>query len=216
MSRALALCAAAALIAATPPAWAQTRVALQGMLGHKALLLIGGDAPHLTAPGETWRGVKVISTSGEQAVVLVDGRQLTLRVGEAPASVGGPADAGGSDRVMLAADARGHFLTQGSINNHPVQFMVDTGASVIAISQSEADRLGLDYKKGRPVHMSTANGTIQGWAITLGAVRVGDMVTYDVSAVITPAPMATVLLGNSYLMRFNMRRDGDQMMLIKR
>ena len=189
-------------------------VSLQGMLGSKALLVVGG-VPRAVAPGETWQGVKVLSTGGEQAVVLVDGQRLTLRVGEAPASVGGAAP-GGGDRIALTADARGHFITQGSIDNRPVQFMVDTGASVVAVGQAEAARLGLAYECGRQVPMGTANGTTVGWAFKIPTLRVGDVVAYEVDAVVTPAPMPMVLLGNSYLSRFSMRRDGDQMMLIRR
>ena len=189
-------------------------VSLQGMLGNKALLVVGG-VPRAVAPGETWQGMKVVSTSGEQAVVLVDGQRLTLRVGEAPASVGRAAASGGNS-IALTADSHGHFFTQGSINNRPVQFMVDTGASVVAIGQGEADRLGLDYRNGRPVRLGTANGTTMGWAIRLPQLRVGDVMAYEVDAVVTPAPMPAELLGNSYLSRFNMRRDGDQMLLIKR
>ncbi|MBP9955296.1 MAG: retroviral-like aspartic protease family protein [Ottowia sp.] len=185
------------------------------MLGNKALLLVGGGAPRAVAPGETHQGVKVVSTSGDQAVVLIDGRRHTLRVGEAPASVGSAAPSG-SDRVALTADGRGHFLTPGSINNRPVQFMVDTGASTIAIGQAEADRLGLNYKAGRQVMMNTANGSAPGWLLKLNTVRVGDVTAYDIDAVVTPAAMPMVLLGNSFLNRFSMRRDGDTMMLIKR
>ena len=205
---------AAMLATLTLGASAQT-VALQGMLGSKALLIVGGGAPRAVAPGETHQGVKVVSTSGDQAVVLVDGRRVTLRVGEAPASVGGAASVGG-DRVALTADGRGHFVTQGSINNKPVQFMVDTGASVVALGQGEADRLGLNYKAGRPVQMATANGAAPGWLFKIDQLRVGDVVVYGVDAVVTPMGMPAVLLGNSFLNRFNMRRDGDQMMLIKR
>ena len=198
---------AAMLATLTLGASAQT-VALQGMLGSKALLIVGGGAPRAVAPGETHQGVKVISTSGDQAMVLVDGRRVTLRVGEAPAS--------GGDRIALTADGRGHFIAQGSINNRPVQFMVDTGASVVAIGQGEADRLGLNYKSGRQVMMNTANGAAPGWLFKINTLRVGDVVAYEVDTVVTPAAMPAILLGNSFLNRFNMRRDGDQMMLIKR
>ncbi len=190
-------------------------VTLQGMLGSKALLMVGGGAPRAVAPGDTYQGVKVVSTSGDQAVVMIDGQRHTLRVGEAPASVGSAAPSGG-DRVALTADGRGHFVTQGSINNRPVQFLVDTGASVVAIGQAEADRLGLNYKSGRQVMMNTANGSAPGWLLKLDQLRIGDVVAYGVDAVVTPAAMPSVLLGNSFLNRFNMRRDGDQMMLIKR
>lgn len=214
LSLRIALLTAIGLLLASVVAAAQT-VALQGMLGNKALLIVGGGAPRAVAPGETHQGVKVLSTSGDQAIVQVDGQRVTLRVGESPASVGGAMRTGG-DRVALTADARGHFVTAGSIEGKPVQFMVDTGATVVAIGQGEADRMRLDYKSGRPVRMATANGSTQGWMVKLRQVRIGDVTVYDVDAVITPAAMPAVLLGNSFLNRFNMRRDGDQMMLVKR
>jgi len=117
---------------------------------------------------------------------------------------------------VLSADSRGHFFSQGSINNRPVQFLVDTGASDVALGQSEADRLGLDYKSGRPVLMNTANGTAQGWRLKLRTVRLGEVTVYEVDAVVTPMPMPAVLLGNSFLNRFNMRRDADQLTLNRR
>ena len=212
----LTSCAAAVLTMALPLASvAQSAVSLQGMLGNKALLIVNGGAPRAMAPGDTLQGVKVLSTNGDQAVVMVDGQRVTLRVGESPASVGG-AMRSGADRVSLTADAAGHFFTAGHINNKPVQFMVDTGATVVALGQAEADRLGLDYRSGLPVRMGTANGVAPGWAIKLGQVRVGDVIAYDVDAVVTPMGMPAVLLGNSFLKRFNMRRDGDVMTLVRR
>ena len=197
-------------------AWADTAVSLQGMLGSKALLIVSGGAPRAVAPGETHQGVKVLSTQGDQALVQVDGRPVTLRVGEAPASVGGRPGATGGDRVVLTGDARGHFVTPGAINNQPVRFLVDTGASVVSLGQAEADRLRLDYRGGQPVTMSTANGLTRGWAFKLDQVRLGDVVVYGVDAVVTPAAMPMVLLGNSFLSRFSMQREGDQMMLVRR
>ena len=90
------------------------------------------------------------------------------------------------------------------------------GASIVAVGQSEADRLGLNYQSGRRVQLGTANGTAAGWLIRINTLRVGDVTAYDVEAVVMPAAMPAVLLGNSFLTRFNMRRDGDQMVLIRR
>ena len=87
---------------------------------------------------------------------------------------------------------------------------------VVAIGQGEADRLGLNYKSGRQVMMNTANGAAPGWLFKINTLRVGDVVAYEVDTVVTPAAMPAILLGNSFLNRFDMRRDGDQMMLIKR
>ncbi len=205
-------------LAALVPAlgWAQS-VSLHGLLGRQALLIVDGKAPRAVAPGQTHLGVTVLSTDEDRAVVaLAGGQRLTLRVGESPVSVGGAPAPGGSDRVALSADARGHFITPGSINHRPTQFMVDTGASVVAIGQAEADRLGLNYRTGQPVTLRTANGTAPGWALRLATVRIGDVTAYEVDAVVTPSAMPAVLLGNSFLNRFSMRRDGDTMLLVKR
>jgi aspartyl protease family protein len=204
------------VLAALPLCSAATSVSLQGMLGRKAFLIVDGGAPRAVAAGDTLQGVKVLSTTSDEAVVQIDGQRVTLRVGDTPANVGGARASSGGTQISLTADSGGHFLTQGSINNRPVRFMVDTGASVVALSQSEADRLGLNYKDGQRVMIGTANGNSTGWQIKLNTLRVGDVESYDVSAVVTPAPMPMVLLGNSYLSRFNMQRTGDQMTLIKR
>ncbi len=196
--------------------WAQS-VSLHGLLGRQALLIVDGKPPRAVAPGQTHLGVTVLSTDEDRAVLaLAGGQRLTLRVGESPVSVGGAPAPGGSDRVALSADARGHFITPGSINNRPTQFLVDTGASVVAIGQAEADRLGLNYRTGQPVTLRTANGTAPGWALRLATVRIGDVTAYEVDAVVTPSAMPAVLLGNSFLNRFSMRRDGDTMLLVKR
>lgn len=195
---------------------AQT-VGLAGMLGGKALVIVDGSPPKTVAPGETFAGVKIVSTQGDQAVVEIAGKRHTLRVGDAPASVGGGGggDAGGN-RVVLPAGSGGHFFTQGQINGRTVQLVVDTGASVVSLSTADAQRIGLNYKNGQPAQLSTANGVIPAWRVKLGSVRVGDVVVYDVDAVVSSGAMPYVLLGNSFLSRFQMTRTNDQMVLEKR
>lgn len=197
-------------------AWAQS-VALQGMMGAKALLIVDGSAPKTVAAGDTHRGVKVISTSGDQAVVEIAGKRHTLRVGDAPASVGaGGGDTARGSRIVLTAGSGGHFMTQGTINGRAVQFMVDTGATSIAMGVPEAQRIGLNYKAGELGWGSTANGSVAVWHVKLGSVRIGDVEIYDVDASVLPAGMSHVLLGNSFLSRFQMKRDNDQMVLERR
>jgi aspartyl protease family protein len=210
-----ALLALAAMVACG--AAAAQSVALQGMMGRKALLIIDGAPPRMVAPGETHKGVKVLSTLGDQAVVEIDGKRQTLRVGDAPASVGARTAAGGAGgKIVLPVDRGGHFIAQGTINGRAVQFMVDTGATAVAMGAADAQRLGLDYKKGRVIAMGTANGTVPGYVLKLSSVRVGDVEVYDVDAIVTAASMPYVLLGNSFLNRFQMRRDSEQMVLEKR
>ncbi|WP_394757507.1 TIGR02281 family clan AA aspartic protease [Rhodoferax sp.] len=204
------------LLALGPLALAQS-VALSGMLGGKALLIVDGSAPKSVAVGEAYRGVKIISTQGDQAVMEIAGKRHTLRVGEAPASVGGSAGAAaGGSRVVLSAGSGGHFFTQGQINGRAVQLLVDTGATMVSLSVAEADRVGLNYKTGQAVQLSTANGVIPGWRLKLASVRIGDVVVYDVDALVSTGAMPYVLLGNSFLARFQMTRSNEQMVLEKR
>ena len=142
------------------------------MLGTRALLMVDGGAPRGVAVGETFKGVKVLSTSSDSAVVEAGGKRVTLRLGESPASVGVRGSASGG-RIVLPADGGGHFMGLGSINGQAVQFMVDTGASSVALSVSDAERIGLDYRAGQPVRVGTANGATQGWRLKLRSVRLG-------------------------------------------
>ena len=191
-------------------------VALQGMLGNKALLIVDGSAPKSVAPGDTHQGVKVVSTSGDQATVEINGKRHTLRVGDAPASVGGSVSSNRGTKIVLTAGSGGHFLTQGAINGRAVQFMVDTGATMVGLGVSEAERLGLNYKTGQQGHVGTANGTVTAWRMTLASVRIGDVEVHNVDALVTPQPMPYILLGNSFLTRFQMKRDNDQLVLERR
>jgi aspartyl protease family protein len=206
---------AVSLALAAGSALAQS-VALQGMLGTKALLIVDGAPPRTVAPGETHKGVKVVSTQGEQAVVEIGGKRHTLRVGDAPASIGGAGSGPRGSKIVLSAGSGGHFFTAGAINGRPVQFVVDTGATSVALSVQDAERLGIDYKKGQPGRSSTANGTVNVYLVKLASVRIGDVEVYDVDGTVVPAGMPYILLGNSFLTRFQMTRQNDQMVLERR
>jgi len=213
---ALALLVATA-IACGGAAMAQS-VALSGMLGGKALVIVDGGAPKTVAAGETYKGVKIVSTQGDHATVEIAGKQHVLRVGDAPSSVGatsGIAGGEGGKRMVLTASDGGHFFTQGQINGRAVQFMVDTGATGVGLSSVDADRIGLNYKSGQALRISTANGVIRGWRVKLGSVRIGDVVVHEVDASVSEGQMPYVLLGNSFLSRFQMTRTNDQMVLLK-
>ena len=198
-------------------------VNLAGMLGSKALLVIDGTAPKTVAAGEMHLGVKVISTTADEAVIEQSGKRRTLRVGEAPLNMagsggnsGGSGSSGKGSRIVLVAGNGGHFMTAGQINGKTVQFMVDTGATSVAMGVQDAERAGINYKSGQPVNVFTANGSAQGYRVKLASVRVGDVEVFDVDAVVTPQAMPFMLLGNSFLTRFAMTRENDQMTLVRR
>jgi aspartyl protease family protein len=165
--------------------------------------------------GESHKGVKVLSALGDQAVVEMGGRRHTLRVGDAPASVGGGAATRGN-KIVLTAGSGGHFMAAGSINGRAVQFLVDTGATTVSMGAAEAERLGIDYRKGPVVRGNTANGVVTAHLVKLNSVRIGDVEVYDVDASVVPNSPGAILLGNSFLTRFQMSRLNDQLVLERR
>ncbi|PSL84887.1 TIGR02281 family clan AA aspartic protease [Variovorax sp. WS11] len=191
-------------------------VMLTGTIGSRAILIVDGSAPKTVAVGETFQGVKLLSLAAEQATVEAGGKRVALRMDQ-PVSIGGNGGGGGGGtRIVLPVSSGGHFMTQGAINGRSVNFMLDTGATTVALSAADAQRIGLDFSKGQPVRVNTANGIAQGWRVRLNSVRVGDVEVYDVEAIVSQQPMPYVLLGNSFISRFSMRRDSDQMVLEKR
>lgn len=207
------LFAAASLLAASA-AFAQT-VSMSGSLGDKALLMIDG-APRTVATGATVQGVKLVSVTGNDAVVEIKGKRVSLVMGGAQVSLGGQASSGGGSQIVLTAGSGGHFLTAGGINGKAVRFMVDTGATSVSMSIAEAEHLGLDYRSGQRGYVSTANGNAPAYRVRLAEVRVGDVVVYDIEALVVPAQMEFILLGNSFLTRFQMKRENETMTLSKR
>ena len=213
-----------ALIAATvaslgASAWAQT-VTLNGSMGSRQALLVIDGVPRVVAVGAAVQGVRLVSLSETQAEVEVGGRRQLLVAGASPVRVGA-ADAAasggvGATEIVLTAGSGGHFTTAGQINGKAVTFLVDTGATAIAMGQSDADRLGVNYRDAPRGFAGTANGRVPISLVTLSSVRVGEVEIANVQAVVMPMSMEHVLLGNSFLTRFQMKRDNDVMRLTKR
>lgn len=207
-----------AVLALASCMWAATSlaqtVAMTGVMGSKALLIINGSAPKALSANESHQGVRVVDVQGHSATIEMQGQRQTLRMGDSPISVG--KGLAGGRKVVLRADSRGHFRENGFINNKPMQYMVDTGASVIGIGQPDAERMGLNFQQGTAVTVRTANGNAQGWRIKLDTVRVGDITVYGIDAVVSPQPMPFVLLGNSFLSQLHMTRQGNEMVLEQR
>lgn len=196
-------------------AQAQSAV-LSGVLGGKALLVVDGGPPRSVAVGQSHQGVKVIAVGASQAEVEIQGVRQTLRMGEGPVGLEDDVAGRGDGRIVLQAVSNGHFMTLGQINGHSVRFLVDTGASYVALGAAEAERLGINLRAAQAGVMGTANGTTQGWRVKLNSVRVGSVTVHEVDAVVLPATIPYALLGNSFLTRFQMTRTNDQLVLERR
>ncbi|MBL8286533.1 MAG: retroviral-like aspartic protease family protein [Rubrivivax sp.] len=210
---AVALCAVPAF--AQGSAGGAPEVALAGRMGDKALLLLQGRSVVL-AVGQASGGTRLVRWEQDAAVVEHAGAQLRLRVGAAPSRLGAAAAAGSAREIVIPVGPGGHFLAAGAINGQSVRFLVDTGATLVALSRAEAARLRLDLRGAQPVRMQTAGGVAAAWMLPLERVRVGDVEVFQVMALVTEAPLPYVLLGNSFLDRFQWRRDNDVMRLSHR
>jgi aspartyl protease family protein len=206
----LALCG---LLLAAGLAQAQ-QVSLAGRMGERALLVIDGQ-PTTLAVGQAAGGVRLLRWgSGEgEAVVEVGGMPLLLRLGATPVQVGGAAPRPPARELVITAGPGGHFTVPGAINGHPVRFMVDTGATLVSLGRSDAERLGIDLTGARSAITQTAGGPVPVQLVTLTRVRVGDLELVNVGAAVVPQPMPLVLLGNSFLARLQMKRENDVMRL---
>jgi len=205
--------AALLLALSAPVAVAEPSVTLAGQMGSsKALLMIDGKTFTLGV-GERKQGVKLLALESGVARIEWEGRVSVLQAGGAPLSVGSGAMGGGGREIVISMGPGGHFVASGNINGKATRFMVDTGATMIAMGKDEAERLGVDYKQGQRGMVQTANGTAPAWRVTLSMVTVGEVTVSNVEALVTPASMPMVLLGNSFLSRFQMRRDNDVMRL---
>lgn len=191
-------------------------VSVVGLFPGKAVLVIDGGAPHTVSVGaKAGEGIRLLSVDNDSAVVDVDGARQRLSIGETAASAGGGHNEAPSE-INLIANAQGHFLTAGAINGAPVQFLVDTGASMVAIGKSDALRIGIDLRKAEVAYSQTANGVAQVWRVKLNSVKVGSVILYDVDGAVMSTDMPGVLLGMSFLNRMEMQRDGIRMTLRKR
>jgi aspartyl protease family protein len=205
---------AAALLCALAAAAQAQSVAFSGMLGDKALLVIDGQARGV-AVGSTVQGVKLVKIDGAQAQIEASGKVSMLRLGGA-AVVAGDTGGGGGQRIVLPAGSGGHYTGLGAINGHPMRFVVDTGATSVAMGADLAVQLGLDYSSSTAANTMTANGAVAARRLTLNKVTVGDVTVYNVEAIVVPQSMPMVLLGNSFLSHFQMHNDSSSLILEKK
>lgn len=123
----------------------------------------------------------------------------------------GGVDASGRSTVILARGQGGHYFAEGTINGEPVAFMVDTGATDVAISNDVARRLGLEF--GPQVTVMTAAGPAPAWLTRLDSVSIGGLRHDNVRASITPGLGEQALLGMSFLKHFSIRQEGGNLII---
>ena len=187
-------------------------VRVVGLFSDRAVLLVEGRQ-HVLRVGQTSpEGVKLVLANSESAVLLIDGEEVTARL---DGRVSARKRTATVKEVQVWRDTTGMYTTVGSIDGLPVSFLIDTGATQVAMNASQARRLGIDYHvTGNPAEVTTASGVELAWMVTLDSVKVGDLEVRNVSAVVLEGKQPKVtLLGMSYLGRMEISNDGRLMTL---
>jgi len=193
-------------------AWA-TSISVVGLFKDKAIVSIDGGKPRTFSAGQTILGVKLVSADSDSASFDIEGKRRTLGMGQ---SFAGGTATDSRPSISLTADARGHFAAAGALNGYPMTFLVDTGATAIAISATEAKRIGLDYRSGQAVGVGTAAGVVPAWRVKFNTVKVGGISVNQVDGMVVETGLNMPLLGMSFLNRMEMKRDGQTMTLTQR
>ena len=192
------------------------QIALEGILGSKAVLSIDGKRK-LLSKGQQEDGVKIISIHPNSVEVKIEGKSRRLRMGDHN-TVASPYKQKESATVIVSSDARGMYTTVGSINGLPVSFLVDTGATSIAMNAVQAKRLGIDFRiVGKETMVGTASGVARAYRVTLDKVTLGAITLRNISAVVLEGgfPVQT-LLGMSFLGQLDLQREGSVMRIKKK
>ena len=188
-----------------------TEIIVLGLFNGRAMVNIDGKQRVLKKGKLSPEGVKLISADSQIAVLEVDGKQQEFKLGR---------HIGTSFKKKENAEAKimpvnGMYYTTGFINGRSVKFLVDTGATWIAMNANQARSLGINFRYiGKRGMVSTANGVAPVYRITLKKVKVGEIELTNVEAgVLEGSSPSEVLLGNSFLNRVEMQRQGQVMLL---
>lgn len=195
--------------------WAVNKIEVQALFSNKAVLSIDGQRRVLAVGTTSPEGVKLIAADSKNALLEVDGKQKNYTLGSSVSlSYSKPKNV----EESVYADDRGMYLSVGSINGQSVRFLLDTGATLVAMNRSQAKRLGLRYREeGERSGVSTASGYEKAYKIKLKSVTLGKIKQHNVDAVVIdgnhPGP---ILLGMSFLGKVKVQHGGNVMRLQQR
>lgn len=200
----------------TAPVLAATQLNVVGLFSNKAVVAINGSAPQTISAGQTKSGVKLISASSDSATFLVEGKQQTLKMGQA-ASIAGNNAPQNNAPVSLYADQAGHFFGNLSINGASLKYVVDTGATTVALNSGDAKFAKIDYEKGERITMQTANGDVSAYLVKINTLKIGSIILNNVVATVNEGGSPpVVLLGMTALTHMSMKNENSILTLSKK
>lgn len=191
------LCLAALLLWPAGSALAVAPIEVVGLF-RDAAVVRSNEGQEMLRVGQTGKnGVTLISADAMVAVVEYRGERYRLSLTDRVGSTFNEADRAA---ITINSDELGQYRVRGAINGHFVNFLVDTGASVVAVSSRQARAIGLNYRVGQKGIVQTAQGTTESFFVTLDTVTVGGITTRGVSAAVIEGDYPKeILLGMSFL-----------------
>lgn len=191
---------------------AEPSVRVVGLFPNAAVVNIDGKRTLLKVGQEGPMGLKLISADSRSAVLSINGRQQRMELSR-DYSQGGYSTPE-KQRMVIARGRGGHYWVNGSVNGNSMAFLLDTGASSIALNEVQAKRLGIDFTAGQPMQVTTASGVERGWQVNLRSVKVGAIEVLGVEAIVLEGSYPTdALLGMSFLNRIGWRQEQDALIL---
>lgn len=210
----LCLVSSAGFLACSAGAMASPPVEVLALFKDRALLRdSGGD--HLLKEGETTPdGVTLLEADAQRARVSY--RDVVYEL-DLSRHVSGRFRQAERQRISISPDGQGQYRIRGTINGSVVDFLIDTGASVVAMSRADADALGIDVEGGRDGSVQTAQGVVGSHFVTLDRVVVGGISVHNVqAAVIDGNYPVEVLLGMSFLRQVGMEEEAGVLTLVQK
>ena len=189
---------------------------VMGLFSNMAIIKVDGQQYKLRTGESTPQGIKLLEANSDVATFIVHGKKQTLSLGSHSSISTGFAKRDKTEARIMRR--HGMYSVAGSVNKQPVNFLVDTGATWVAMNSATAKRLGIDFRyKGTPGWANTANGAVKTYKIKLDSVRVGEIELTNVEgAVLDGASPREILLGMSFLNRVEMQRQGELLLLRKK
>lgn len=198
----------------------ETSVQVIALFNDRAMFSVNGARAKIIKNGQVYKGVKLIESSTEQAVIEIAGQRETVRLNSGlvlSRSLGAKAAEGSKKSTQIYADNSGFFRSSGMINGQSLEFLVDTGANLVVLSGDHADHINLDYQDGTLSYASTASGRAPMYLINLDTVSFSGLELRDIAAGVIVGGFPQVpLLGMTFLEKLDMNRSGDVMVLKKR
>jgi aspartyl protease family protein len=195
--------------------YAVENIQVQGLFSKKVVVLVDGQR-HIVSVGKASpEGVKVISVDSDGAVLEVEGQRKHYNLASTVITTFSQPE---KQQEKIFKNSGGMYMTYGNINGRSVRFLIDTGASAIAMNADQAKHLGIRYDKyGISSSVSTASGYAKAFRVHLKSVSVGDITQTNVEAFVIdgdhPGP---ILLGMTFLGRLSVEHSGNAMTLTQK